>query len=109
MDLQKFYDGTAFDAYNYFGAHPAEDGKGIVFRTFALNADKVSLIGEFSDWKELPMKNPERYGFWDQGGPGRPDVQVCHLFQTGPDRALRSLRLRHGTAAQLGLYRTGPV
>ena len=23
MDLQKFYDGTAFDAYNYFGAHPA--------------------------------------------------------------------------------------
>ncbi len=84
MDLQKFYDGTAFDAYNYFGAHPAEDGKGIVFRTFALNADKVSLIGEFSDWKELPMKNPERYGFWD-------------------------LRLRHGTAAQLGLYRTGPV
>ena len=65
MDLQKFYDGTAFDAYNYFGAHPAEDGKGIVFRTFALNADKVSLIGEFSDWKELPMKNPERYGFWE--------------------------------------------
>ena len=50
MNLQKFYTGEVFDAYEYFGAHL--EGDGIVFRTYAPRAERVSVMGEFSDWKE---------------------------------------------------------
>ena len=60
---QRFYDGDEFYAYTYFGAHPAEQG--VTFRTFALQAEKVTLIGEFSDWKELDMSDSVRTGFWE--------------------------------------------
>lgn len=53
MDLQHFYAGYSFDAYNYFGAH-YHNGK-TVFRTFAPNAQRISVIGEFNGWNETPM------------------------------------------------------
>ena len=33
MNLQKFYMGESFDAYEYFGAHLEDEG--VVFRTYA--------------------------------------------------------------------------
>ena len=36
MDFQKFLQGKAFDAYEYFGAHLTEEGA--VFRVYAPNA-----------------------------------------------------------------------
>lgn len=54
MNLNDFYTGNTFDAYNYLGAHP--DSNGTLFRTFAPNAHKVMLIGTFSDWQEIPMQ-----------------------------------------------------
>ena len=62
MNLQKFYTGEVFDAYEYFGAHP-EDG-GVVFRTYAPRAERVSVMGEFSDWRELPMAQIYQSGVW---------------------------------------------
>ncbi len=54
MNYSEFYKGNCFDAYEYFGAHT--DANGTMFRTYAPNASKVSLIGDFTDWKEeLPM------------------------------------------------------
>lgn len=53
MKLQEFFDGQAFDAYTYFGAHE-EEGK-IVFRTYAPNAKKVTVFGEFNHWTEEDM------------------------------------------------------
>ena len=55
MDINKFYRGEAFDAYTYFGAHPLEDD-GYIFRVYAPNAERVRLIGDFSDWEELEME-----------------------------------------------------
>lgn len=53
MNISDFYDGKCFDAYRYLGACYSKSGT--VFRTYAPNAEKVSLIGDFSDWQELPM------------------------------------------------------
>ena len=49
MDFQKFYMGDVYDAYKYLGAHVEEDG--VVFRTFAPQAEKVMIIGEFNNWR----------------------------------------------------------
>ena len=53
MILQDFYDGKAFDAYEFFGAH-RENGK-IVFRTYAPAASSVKVIGSFNGWKGCEM------------------------------------------------------
>ena len=53
MNIKSFYNGNIFDAYNFFGAHISNDGT--TFRTYAPNALKVSLIGDFNNWKETPM------------------------------------------------------
>ena len=50
MYLHDYFNGSAFDAYTYFGAHPGP--LGVMFRVFAPNAHKVAVIGEFNDWKE---------------------------------------------------------
>ena len=52
--MNDFFAGNVFDAYEYFGAHK-ENGK-IVFRTYAPNAEKVSIFGSFNNWNEEPMK-----------------------------------------------------
>ena len=54
LDILKFYKGYEFEAYEFYGAHITDGG--VVFRTYAPNASKVSLICDLSDWKELPME-----------------------------------------------------
>lgn len=49
MILQDYYEGSAFDAYTYFGAHIEEDG--VMFRTYAPNARAIEVIGEWNGWK----------------------------------------------------------
>ncbi len=63
MDFQKFYMGDVFDAYKYLGAHPTGDG--VVFRTFAPNADRVTVIGEWNGWQEQEMYQSERPQFYE--------------------------------------------
>ena len=52
--MQEFYDGKAFDAYKYFGAHIENDK--VVFRTFAPSAEKITIFGSFNNWTEEEMK-----------------------------------------------------
>ena len=54
MDMHEFYMGNIFDAYEYFGAHK-ENGC-MVFRTFAPQAQRVSVIGEWNGWQEQEME-----------------------------------------------------
>lgn len=54
MDKLDFYKGNSFDAYEYMGAH-IENG-GVMFRTYAPNAVKVELVGEFNDWVGTNMQ-----------------------------------------------------
>ena len=62
MDYYGFYTGNVFDAYRHLGAHLDETGA--VFRTFAPAAGRVSLIGEFSGWQEVPMDREHDGNFW---------------------------------------------
>ena len=63
MNFYGFYTGQEFEAYQYLGAHTV--GKGTTFRTFAPAAEKISVIGEFSDWKEIPMEKVYDGNFWE--------------------------------------------
>lgn len=54
MDINSFYKGEEFEAYEFLGVHPASEG--YTFRTYAPNASKVAVIGDFSSWKDIPMK-----------------------------------------------------
>lgn len=62
MNLQEFYMGESFDAYEYFGAHP--EAEGVAFRTYAPNAQRISVVGEFNGWQEQPMEQLHRSGVW---------------------------------------------
>ena len=63
MDFQKFYMGEIYDAYRYLGAHVEQDG--VVFRTFAPQAERVTIIGEFNGWQEEEMTQAERAQFFE--------------------------------------------
>ncbi|MGN1387705.1 MAG: 1,4-alpha-glucan branching protein GlgB [Bacillus sp. (in: firmicutes)] len=62
MIIQDFYDGRTFDAYEFFGAHIEDDE--VVFRTYAPNAVKVSVFGEFNDWQEEEMVEDGQSGIY---------------------------------------------
>ena len=63
MDFHGFYTGKIFDAYQYLGAHITDAG--VVFRTFAPGAQKVSLIGDCSQWREYEMNRVYDGSFWE--------------------------------------------
>ncbi len=50
MDFTSFYGGGCFEAYEYLGAHVTKNGT--VFRTYAPNAVKIFVIGEWNNWGE---------------------------------------------------------
>ena len=54
MNHQEFYQGREMFAYKYLGCTLSE--KGATFRVYAPNAEKVSLIGEFNNWKDTAMR-----------------------------------------------------
>lgn len=62
MNIQNFYIGKSFDAYEFFGAHKI--GNKILFRVYAPNAAKVSLVGEFNDWQEEEMEQQYQSGIY---------------------------------------------
>lgn len=62
MNIQDFYIGKSFDAYEFFGAHKVGDE--IVFRVYAPNAAKVALVGEFNNWEEENMEQHYQSGIY---------------------------------------------
>ena len=64
MEFYGFYTGQEFGAYKYLGAHPEMDGQ-TVFRTFAPEAERIALIGDFNDWQEQEMERVYDGNFWE--------------------------------------------
>ena len=74
LELEAFSEGRSTHAWKCFGAHPAkaEDGtEGYLFRVWAPNAPKVTLIGDFNGWdlEATPMELVEG-GIWEVFVPG---------------------------------------
>ena len=62
MNYHDFYMGKEFEAYQFLGAHVCDTG--VVFRTFAPLAKKVSVIGDFNQWTPQEMEHIHNNDFW---------------------------------------------
>lgn len=74
LELEAFSEGRSTHAWRCFGAHPAEDEagrEGYLFRVWAPNAPKVTIIGDFNGWdlEATPMTKLEG-GIWEAFVPG---------------------------------------
>ena len=69
-DLYLFNEGRHFRLYDKLGAHLQSDGT--YFAVWAPNAERVSVIGDFNDWKQgrHPLKSREQSGIWEGFIPG---------------------------------------
>ena len=76
-DLHLFAEGKHWHIFQILGAHPhVVDGiEGILFATWAPNAERVSVIGDFNHWdgRQAPMRNRLGYGVWELFIPGLRD------------------------------------
>ena len=54
LPVYLFHQGTNYNAYDFMGAHftACGDKKGVIFRTWAPKAEKVSVVGDFNGWDE---------------------------------------------------------
>ena len=68
MDMYGFYTGKILDAYEFLGCHLTREGA--VFRTYAPEAAKISVVGDFNDWSEEPMQKIYDGNFWECEIPG---------------------------------------
>lgn len=59
MDRQAFYSGRLFDVYRCLGSHRAKEG--FRFTTYAPNAKKIALVGDFNGWQEQWMYPDEGF------------------------------------------------
>ncbi|MDD3242853.1 MAG: 1,4-alpha-glucan branching protein GlgB [Eubacteriales bacterium] len=83
MNFQDFYDGRAFDAHTFFGAHPTPDG--VWFRTYAPAAQRVAVLGEFSAWQPLEMPQQAQSGVFSLLCPDARPGQLYQYAITGAD------------------------
>ena len=79
-DLHLFNEGRHTKLYEKLGAHPiTRDGKvGVVFRVWAPNAERVSVIGSWNGWDKTaaPMAPIGSSGIWERFIPDLPRGEI---------------------------------
>jgi 1,4-alpha-glucan branching enzyme len=74
FDLYLFGEGRHWHAYRLLGARPheADAVPGVLFATWAPNAERVSVIGDFNSWdgRRHPMRVRGESGVWELFIPG---------------------------------------
>ena len=95
FDLHLFGQGRHWHIYQHLGAHPMTvDGvAGVRFATWAPNAERVSVVGDFNAWDGRchPMRVRGGSGIWELFIPDL-DVGACYKFE---------LRNRHSSEVVL--------
>ena len=78
--LYLFHQGTYYRAYEYMGCHKeTRDGiDGCVFRTWAPNASKISVVGDFNGWNNQvsQMQKISKEGVWEVFVPNAKNHQM---------------------------------
>jgi 1,4-alpha-glucan branching enzyme len=74
MDMHLFAEGQHWNIYQHLGAHPRTvDGiEGVLFSTWAPNAERISIVGDFNDWdgRQHPLRVRGGSGLWEVFIPG---------------------------------------
>ncbi|CAK0760735.1 1,4-alpha-glucan branching enzyme [Gammaproteobacteria bacterium] len=74
FDLHLFSEGHHWHVYQFLGAHPwvADGIEGVLFATWAPNAARVSVVGDFNQWdgRVHPMRVRGGSGVWELFIPG---------------------------------------
>ena len=71
-----FYSGRDCRAFDYMGAHPfvQDSEQGYLFRVYAPEAEKVSVMGEFNDWnRNADYMTRDEQGIWEKFIPNIPE------------------------------------
>ncbi|MBV9555059.1 MAG: 1,4-alpha-glucan branching protein GlgB [Alphaproteobacteria bacterium] len=96
LDLHLLVEGTHLDSYKRLGAHvTAHDGvDGVAFAVWAPNAQRVSVVGEFSAWdgRRLAMRRRHAGGFWEIFVPGIAAGEVYKYEVVDPNGTLLPLK-----------------
>ncbi len=82
IDMHLFAEGQHWNIHHHLGAHPRlVDGvSGVVFATWAPNAERISVVGDFNDWdgRAHPMRVRGGSGLWELFVPG---VQAGAIYK----------------------------
>ncbi|MEJ2141289.1 MAG: 1,4-alpha-glucan branching protein GlgB [Gammaproteobacteria bacterium] len=111
-DLHLFAQGKHLHVYRILGAHPKIiDGvEGVLFATWAPNASRVSVVGDFNNWdgRKHPMRSRGGSGIWELFIPGLASNSLYKyeirnrdtgLVQSKSDPYAQQLELRPRTAS----------
>jgi 1,4-alpha-glucan branching enzyme len=83
FDIHLFNSGRHWHLYRILGAHPCcvEGVNGVRFATWAPNAERVSVIGNFNQWdgRRHPMRSLGSSGVWELFIPGIGDGELYKL------------------------------
>lgn len=74
MDMHLFAEGQHWNIYQHLGAHARTVGgvEGVLFATWAPNAERISVVGDFNDWdgRQHPLRVRGASGIWEIFIPG---------------------------------------
>jgi 1,4-alpha-glucan branching enzyme len=74
VDMHLFAEGQHWNIYQHLGAHPrtVEGIDGVLFATWAPNAERISIVGDFNDWdgRAHPLRVRGGSGLWELFIPG---------------------------------------
>ncbi|HEY9051748.1 MAG TPA: 1,4-alpha-glucan branching protein GlgB [Gammaproteobacteria bacterium] len=83
-DLHLFAEGKHWHIYRILGAHKhkVNDVEGVLFATWAPNAERVSVVGDFNQWdgRRHQMRNRGQSGVWELFIPGL-DIGTLYKFE----------------------------
>ena len=90
--ITRFHQGSTISAYDFMGAHPAEqEGEaGFVFRVWAPTAQAVSVVGDFNSWEHgaHPMEKISQ-GVWETFVPALRQYDNYKFSIVGADGKVR--------------------
>ncbi|MCL1848493.1 MAG: 1,4-alpha-glucan branching protein GlgB [Clostridiales bacterium] len=93
LPIYLFHQGINLHAQDYFGCHFDQEAEHAVFRTWAPNAQAVSVVGDWNEWSEgaQPMRRISAGGVWEAEAD---DVRIWQRYKFSIQGADGTRRLK---------------